>query len=275
MPIRPGCGTVGGVIHPQIGSAMDALVVFQAEDNSNTAGHWANQPTSYVAASLLDTASTNGTFGPRFTVYSSTVVDCERPAVNKVAIGNDFSWACAFQTFGRNLVNDDWDILVKLVTDDGLVTIPSWSPAARTSNGWHKFGPIVEGTSGRYAIVFTAADLATLPGFWRGRDLDIKSELGLFPDEERRGGAYEERARDRRALIEALEREGVLGPAAATRALGREEATPELIEAAYRFLARSRARLLAVQIEDQLFQRIRAAVLAGYELRAHLAIARW
>jgi (1->4)-alpha-D-glucan 1-alpha-D-glucosylmutase len=101
-------------------------------------------------------------------------------------------------------------------------------------------------------VAVTTHDLATLPGFWRGRDLDIKSELSLFPDEEHRGRAYEERARDRRALIEALEREGVLGPAAATRALGREEATPELIEAAYRVLARSRARLLTVQIEDAL-----------------------
>ena len=101
-------------------------------------------------------------------------------------------------------------------------------------------------------VAVTTHDLATLRGFWRGRDLDIKSELGLFPDEERRRQAYEERARDRRALLEAVEREGVLGPAAAARALAQQDATPDLIEAAYRFLGRSRARLLAVQIEDAL-----------------------
>ncbi|HEX6102017.1 MAG TPA: 4-alpha-glucanotransferase, partial [Alphaproteobacteria bacterium] len=101
-------------------------------------------------------------------------------------------------------------------------------------------------------VAVTTHDLATLSGFWRGRDLDIKSELNLFPDEEKRNQAYEERARDRRLLVEALEREGVLGPAAASRAAAGREATPELIEAAYRFLGRSRARLLAVQIEDAL-----------------------
>jgi len=101
-------------------------------------------------------------------------------------------------------------------------------------------------------VAVTTHDLATLPGFWSGRDLDIKSELNLFPDEDKKRQAFEERARDRRLLVEALEREGVLGPAAASRAAASKDAPPELTEAAYRFLGRSRARLLAVQIDDAL-----------------------
>lgn len=101
-------------------------------------------------------------------------------------------------------------------------------------------------------VAVTTHDLATLPGFWRGRDLEIKGDLALFPDEDRRQAAHDERARDRRLLIEALAREGLLTPSAASRAAAGLEATPELIEAAYRFLGRSRACLLAVQIEDAL-----------------------
>lgn len=101
-------------------------------------------------------------------------------------------------------------------------------------------------------VAVTTHDLATLPGFWRGRDLEIKGDLALFPDQDRRRAAHDERARDRRLLVEALEREELLTPPAASRAAAGSEATPELIEAAYRFLGRSRAQLLAVQIEDAL-----------------------
>jgi 4-alpha-glucanotransferase len=80
----------------------------------------------------------------------------------------------------------------------------------------------------------------------------VKSELKLFPNEERRKHAFDERARDRRLLVEALEREGVLDPASALRAVSSEEAPPDLIEGAYHFLARSDAQLLTVQIEDVL-----------------------
>ncbi|HXV24595.1 MAG TPA: malto-oligosyltrehalose synthase [Alphaproteobacteria bacterium] len=101
-------------------------------------------------------------------------------------------------------------------------------------------------------VAVTTHDLATLPGYWRGRDLEIKDELNLFPDDSARRQAYEERARDRRLMIEAMEREGVLGASAASRAAASRDATPELIEAAYRFLGRARSRLLAVQLEDAL-----------------------
>ncbi len=101
-------------------------------------------------------------------------------------------------------------------------------------------------------VAVTTHDLATLPGFWRGRDLEIKAELNLFPDEEAFRRAHEERARDLRLMVEAMEREGVLGANAASRAAASRDATPELIEGAYRFLGRARARLLAVQLEDTL-----------------------
>ena len=101
-------------------------------------------------------------------------------------------------------------------------------------------------------VAITTHDLATLAGYWSGRDLQVKTELKLFPNEDRRKQAFSERDRDRRLLVEALEREGVLETAMALRAVSSEQALPDLIEAAYHFLARSSAPLLTVQIEDAL-----------------------
>jgi 4-alpha-glucanotransferase len=101
-------------------------------------------------------------------------------------------------------------------------------------------------------VAITTHDLATFPGYWAGRDLQVKSELKLFPNEERRKQAFDERERDRRHLVEALEREAVLDTATALRAVSSEQVLPDLIEAAYHFLGRSTAQLLTVQIEDAL-----------------------
>jgi (1->4)-alpha-D-glucan 1-alpha-D-glucosylmutase len=101
-------------------------------------------------------------------------------------------------------------------------------------------------------VAITTHDLATLPGYWAGRDLQVKTELKLFPNEERRKQAFNERERDRRLLVEALEREGMLDTALALRAVSSEQVLPDFIEAAYHFLARSSAQLLTVQIEDAL-----------------------
>ena len=95
-------------------------------------------------------------------------------------------------------------------------------------------------------------DLATLAGWWEGRDLRLWRDLGLSPD----GGAYErriaERAQDRLRLVHALRQAGLLPPEAArddaaARALG-----PALTEAAHAFLAATPAQVMTVQLEDAL-----------------------
>lgn len=101
----------------------------------------------------------------------------------------------------------------------------------------------------RQALAVAAThDLATLPGFWHGHDLKIRSDLGLFPSRDVEEWIVAERAAERKALLQALAREGL--------EIGAEgDVNPsDLVEAVYRYLARSPSHIVAVQIEDVLGQ---------------------
>lgn len=100
----------------------------------------------------------------------------------------------------------------------------------------------------RAIATVTTHDLPTLRGYWEGRDLALRDRLDLFPGDEIRRQVYEERTRDRAALIEALEETG-LKPQGATQ--GAESPfSDELARAIQLYLARSCAALVALQIED-------------------------
>ena len=96
-------------------------------------------------------------------------------------------------------------------------------------------------------------DLATLKGFWLGRDIEWRRRLGLYPDAAAASGVSVERGRDRQLLLDALAREGLLMPERFGQFLpqdGEPAYAPELGEAIHAYLARSRSRLMLVQIED-------------------------
>jgi 4-alpha-glucanotransferase len=96
-------------------------------------------------------------------------------------------------------------------------------------------------------------DLATLKGFWLGRDIAWRERLGIYPDQAAAATEAQERRRDRHLLLEALAAEGLLPPerfAEFFAADGAPTYTAELGEAIHIFLARSRARLMLVQLED-------------------------
>jgi (1->4)-alpha-D-glucan 1-alpha-D-glucosylmutase len=101
-------------------------------------------------------------------------------------------------------------------------------------------------------VAVTTHDLPTLPGFWKGHDLALRAGLDLFPSRKAENRALRARARDRRLLLEALAREGLMPPDLAGRAKELTELSPDLVEAVYRYLARTRASLLMVQFEDLL-----------------------
>jgi malto-oligosyltrehalose trehalohydrolase/4-alpha-glucanotransferase len=96
--------------------------------------------------------------------------------------------------------------------------------------------------AGALAIV-GSHDLPTLRGWWEGRDLDLKEQLGLFPEPGEAARQSQARERDRMQLLRALRREGLLPP-------DRDPNIPTLSRAAHTFLARTPSVLAMAQIDD-------------------------
>ena len=98
-------------------------------------------------------------------------------------------------------------------------------------------------------------DIATVKGFWLGRDLEWRRRLGLYPDDAAAAAEAGDRERDRKRLIEALEGEGLLAPGETPALLppdGAPRYATQLLEAFLAYLARARSCLLLVQLEDLL-----------------------
>jgi 4-alpha-glucanotransferase len=90
-------------------------------------------------------------------------------------------------------------------------------------------------------------DLPTVAGFWVERDLEWRTRLGLLSTSLRRRHARRDRDDAKRALLTAMVREGLLLDGAASGGAHYDDA---LRLAIHRFLARSCATLMSIQIED-------------------------
>jgi len=86
-------------------------------------------------------------------------------------------------------------------------------------------------------------DLPTLRGWWEARDLDLKEELGLFPEPGEASRQRRMRERDRLQLLKALRNEGLL-------VIEEEPDIPTLARAVHAFLARTPSVLAMAQIDD-------------------------
>ena len=87
-------------------------------------------------------------------------------------------------------------------------------------------------------------DLATLAGWWEGSDVELRASTGRQDAAASERGRLE-RDRDRRALLEALEVEGLLPGDHDGETLSEDMAV-----AIHRFAARTRSMLFAVQVDD-------------------------
>jgi 4-alpha-glucanotransferase len=99
----------------------------------------------------------------------------------------------------------------------------------------------------RALATVTTHDMPTLRSFWDGRDIDLRRELQLYPTAELEQAVREARARDRAALLAALNEQGLAPAAPATPD---QPFSADLARAIHVYLARSSAILAAVQIED-------------------------
>ena len=95
----------------------------------------------------------------------------------------------------------------------------------------------------------TTHDMPPLRSWWEGSDLALRNRLGLYPQPAVVDELLAERERDRAALLRVLWIEGLAPPAPRSAA---DPYSAELGLAVHRYLARSRAALVALQLEDLL-----------------------
>ncbi|MEM7246161.1 MAG: 4-alpha-glucanotransferase [Acidobacteriota bacterium] len=95
----------------------------------------------------------------------------------------------------------------------------------------------------------TTHDLPSLPAWWCESDLRLRRELGLL-DEVEHAEAREARGHERRALARRLAGEGLAELAADASEPERHENGSALVAAVHSYLARTSARLVAVQLDD-------------------------
>jgi 4-alpha-glucanotransferase len=99
----------------------------------------------------------------------------------------------------------------------------------------------------RALATVTTHDMPTLRSFWDGRDIELRRELHLYPTAELEQEVRKARARDREALLAALNEQGL---APASPATPEQPFSPDLARAIHVYLARSSAILASIQIED-------------------------
>jgi 4-alpha-glucanotransferase len=88
--------------------------------------------------------------------------------------------------------------------------------------------------------------MPTLEGFFRGRDIAIKREVGLIASDEEARRAREDRRREKRELFRRLASEGVLPEA------GGEPEASQVRAAIHAFLERTPASLVGISLDDLL-----------------------
>lgn len=106
---------------------------------------------------------------------------------------------------------------------------------------------------------FTTHDLPTLHGWWSGHDIDLWEKLGFYSDASVGEAARRERQLERLRLLRALRREGLWPEDHSVEMSDHAPApppySPELSLAVHRFLGRSAAALVTVQLEDMIGMR--------------------
>lgn len=100
----------------------------------------------------------------------------------------------------------------------------------------------------------TTHDLPTVAGHWRGADLELRRRLRLFKSEDSLAADFRDRAEDRKRLLGALADRGLEPPNLLLGPEADEEALRALTLAVERFLARSPARLLMLNLDDLLIE---------------------
>ncbi len=96
----------------------------------------------------------------------------------------------------------------------------------------------------------TTHDLSTLYGYWSGRDLDVKKQLGIIGGDSQYAQQKRDRERDLKLILRALHAQGVLPGSVSVGSSHLPEMTPDLCRAIYRFLSLSPSKIVLVNLDD-------------------------
>jgi len=151
-----------------------------------------------------------------------------------------------------------------LVIGEDLGTVPDWireqlAKSRVLSYRVFYFERAADGamkSPGDYPVqslaVATTHDLPTLTGFWSGEDVQVRAKLGAFTDGAAHHHAWEERQREKGAIISALKRESLL-PNGVTEDLATAPTmTTDLCRAIHSYLARTPSCIVLANLEDGL-----------------------
>ena len=96
----------------------------------------------------------------------------------------------------------------------------------------------------------TTHDLPTVYGYWSGRDLDVKKQIGIISDEAQYARQKSDRERDRKLILQALQARDILPGPLSVDPSRIPAMTPELCRAIYRYLSVSPSKLVLVSLDD-------------------------
>lgn len=96
----------------------------------------------------------------------------------------------------------------------------------------------------------TTHDLPTLYGYWVCQDLNVKKQLGMYPDNVLLQEQVKERERDKALILSTLKSQGILPHDSPSEPKMVPQMTPDLCLAIYRFLALTPCKLLLVSLDD-------------------------
>ena len=96
----------------------------------------------------------------------------------------------------------------------------------------------------------TTHDLPTIYGYWAGRDIEVKKQIGIYADEEAWRNDVMGRERDKRLILSALKAQRIIPDDFPEDPQATPDMTHELCIAIYRYLAQSPCKLLLVSLDD-------------------------
>jgi (1->4)-alpha-D-glucan 1-alpha-D-glucosylmutase len=96
----------------------------------------------------------------------------------------------------------------------------------------------------------TTHDLSTLYGYWSGRDLDVKKQLGIIGGDSQYEQQKRDRERDLKLILRALHAQGILPGSVFLDSPQLPEMTPDLCSAIYRYLSLSPSKIVLVNLDD-------------------------